>query len=113
MTAPHKIASALGRATAITSALAWISLILWTGASIPRATLVAATLAVALAVAAYRAAQSGQYWILLVVATFGALTPPDLGDAPIGFKYVGVIAIGYAASALLHATSLRDHRRAS
>ena len=111
MTATHKIAIALGRSTAVVSAMAWGSLVLLTGDLIPRATLIAATLAVALAIAAYRAVNSDQYWVLLMAATFGAMAPPDLGAASLAFKYVGVLAIGYAISAMLLLATQHAHRR--
>ena len=113
MTATHKIAIALARSTAVVSVIAWGSLLLLTGDLIPRATLIAATLAVALAIAAYRAVKSDQYWVLLMAATFGAMAPPDLGVAPMAFKYVGVLAIGYAISAILLLATQHAHRRAS
>jgi hypothetical protein len=112
MNATHKIAVALGRAAAVTSAIAWMALVLLSGTLIPRVTLVAAAMAIALAVAAYRAVQSDQHWVLLVAATFGTLTPPDLGNAPAAFKYVGVLALGYAMAAILLLAARRDHRRA-
>src|SRR6478609_4746627 len=108
-TALHRLGIAIGTATAMASATSWIVLLLLTGSHLPRATLVTATLAVALAAVAYKAARTGQVWVLVLAATFGALTPPDIGNAPSLLRYIGVLAIGFAVAAMLLGASRKAH----
>jgi len=109
----HQLGVAIGTATAVASATSWILLLLLTGSLVPRATLVAATLAVAVAVAAYGAVRTGQVWVLIIAASFGAIAPPDIGSAPGFFRYVGVLAIGFAVAAMFLGASRKPHLRVS
>lgn len=102
---------AIATATAVTTSVSWALLVLLTGSMIPRATLVGAVLATALAVCAYRAVRAGQPWVLLMAATFGAVTPPAIGNAPAAFRYLGFLAIGYAIAAMLLVASSNTRRR--
>lgn len=98
---PQQLGIAIGRATAVASAVGWMLLTLLSGSFVPRSTVVATVFAVFLAVEAYKAAQTSQVWILVVAATYGVITPTNIGNAPIIFRYLGVLAVGYAVAALL------------
>lgn len=107
----QKLGIAIATASAVASVASWTLLILLTGSLIPRATLVGAVLSAALAVCAYRAVRKGQAWVLLMAATFGAVTPPAIGNAPGAFRYLGFLAIGYAIAAMLLVASSSPRRR--
>jgi hypothetical protein len=97
----QRIGTQLAVATAVATGATWTVLVLLSGNLIPRSTLVAAALAVAFAFCAFRAARERQIHVLVLGATFGALTPPDLGAAPEVFRYVGFLAVGYPIAAIL------------
>src|SRR5690606_26178530 len=99
-TTAQKLAVAIATASATASVTSWILLVLLSGSLVPRAVVIGAVLAAALAVCAHRAVRSGETWVLLMAATFGAVPPFEIGSAPAPFRYIGFFALGYALAAM-------------
>ena len=107
----HALGVAITAATAIATCVSWTLLVLLSGSMIPRATLIGAVLAMATAVCAHHAVRKGEHWVLLIAMTFGAVTPATIGSAPVGFRYLGVLAFGYGVAAIVLITSSTPRRR--
>ncbi len=107
----RNLASQIGFATTAMIGSVWIAIVMLSGSMIPRGTLIGAVLAVAVAMCAYRAIRANEAIVLAIVVPFGAIIPPELGQAPEVLRFVGFLSLGYVIAAILLIASTKLPRR--